>query len=253
MPLPRVTVFSEDTPQPQPEAYARAYPRGIHQSLAAPLRARGLAVRDALWSQPEHGLSDDVLAQTDVLVYWEHIAAQKTDEDVVTRLHRRVLGGMGLVALHSAAVSKLLRRLLGTSAGFRYRNIGERERVWVIDPAHPIAQGVPRYIELEGEEMYGEPFDVPPPDELVLTSWFEGGEVFRSGCCWRRGRGKVFYFRPGHETTPTYDNADVQRLLYNAVLWAAPQEPPSPVPERAINDKDNILEQGMVRRLKEGR
>jgi trehalose utilization protein len=245
-----VTVFSEDYPQPQPEKYALAYPKGIQHSLATPLRERGLAVQDALATQPQHGLSEAVLEQTDVLVYWEHLAGTRMDDEVVRRVHKRILGGMGFIALHSAAISKLFRKLVGTTTGFRYRNVGERERVWVIDPAHPITQGLQRYIQLEGEEMYGEPFDIPKPDELVLISWFEGGEVCRSGCCWRRGLGKVFYFRPGHETTPTFDNPDVQRLLYNAVLWAAPFQAPTSSPKVAINDRDNIAEEGLARRLR---
>ena len=83
-------------------------------------------------------------------------------------------------------------------------------------------RGLGEYIELEHEEMYGEHFDVPQPDELVLISWFEGGEVFRSGCCYTRGLGKIFYFRPGHETYPTYYNEEVRKVIVNAAQWAAP-------------------------------
>ena len=74
--------------------------------------------------------------------------------------------------------------------------------------------------ELEREEMYGERFDVPGTDELVMLSWFQGGEVFRSLCAWRRGAGKVLYFRPGHETYPTYHDVRVQRILANAANYA---------------------------------
>jgi trehalose utilization protein len=70
--------------------------------------------------------------------------------------------------------------------------------------------------------MYGEHFDIPQPDQLVFISWFQGGEVFRSGCCWHRGKGKIFYFRPGHETFPIYYNEQVQRVIYNGVRWLAP-------------------------------
>jgi trehalose utilization protein len=129
---------------------------------------------------------------------------------------------MGFIALHSTLVAPIFRKLMGTTATMRWRNVGERERVWVIDRAHPIAQGIGDFIELQAEEMYSEDFDIPPPDDLVFISWFEGGEVFRSGCCWKRGRGRVFYFRPGHETAPTFHNEKVQRVLYNAVMWAAP-------------------------------
>ncbi len=136
-------------------------------------------------------------------------------------LGRAVLGRMGLMALHSAHFSKIFRRLMGTSCALRWRVAGERERLWVVAPGHPIAEGLGPFIQLEREEMYGEVFDIPPPDELVLVSWFQGGEVFRSGCCFTRGRGRIFYFRPGHETFPTYYDPQVRRVIANAVCWAA--------------------------------
>jgi trehalose utilization protein len=141
---------------------------------------------------------------------------------VVDRVQQAVLGGMGLIALHSAHFSKIFRRLMGTSCTLSWRVAGERERLWVVAPGHPIAQGIGPFIELEQEEMYGEVFDIPPPDELVFVSWFKGGEVFRSGCCFVRGRGRIFYFRPGHETFPTYYDPQVRRVIANAVRWAAP-------------------------------
>jgi trehalose utilization protein len=157
-----------------------------------------------------------------VLLWWGHKAHEEVGEAVVERVRRAVLGGMGLVALHSAHFSKIFRRLMGTTCTLSWRVAGERERLWVIAPGHPIAAGVGPFIELEREEMYGEVFDIPPPDELVLVSWFRGGEVFRSGCCFTRGRGRIFYFRPGHETFPTYHDPQARRVIANAARWAAP-------------------------------
>jgi trehalose utilization protein len=169
-----------------------------------------------------------VLDDTDVLVWWSHTAVDLVLPEVTERVHDRILAGMGFIPLHSSMSSHIFRRLLGTRARIYFRNVGERERLWVIDPAHAIVRGVDRYIELDREEMYGEDFEIPAPDELVFVSWFEGGEVFRSGCCWRRGRGRIFYFRPGHESFPTYYNEDIQTVIYNACIWAAPPFPVAP-------------------------
>jgi trehalose utilization protein len=176
----------------------------------------GLAALDL----PEHGLTQAVLDSTDVLLWWGHMAHDKVQDEVVDRVQKRVLEGMGLIVLHSGHFSKIFRKLMGTSCGLTWREAAERERLWVVNPSHPIAQGLGAYIQLENEEMYGECFDIPDPDELVFISWFEGGEVFRSGATWHRGKGKVFYFRPGHESYPTYYNKDVLKVIGNAVRWA---------------------------------
>ena len=130
--------------------------------------------------------------------------------------------GMGLIVLHSGHFSKPFKRLMGTDCSLRWREANDKERIWVVNPGHPIAQGLPDYFELPAEEMYGEYFGVPQPDDLVFVSWFTGGEVFRSGACWHRGMGKIFYFRPGHETYPSYHNPLVHRVLANSIRWAAP-------------------------------
>jgi trehalose utilization protein len=163
-----------------------------------------------------------VLASTDVLTWWGHKAHAEVDDAVVDRVHAHVLAGMGLVVLHSGHHAKIFRRLMGTTCNLLWRNDGERELVWTVDPTHPIAAGVPHPLVIEQQEMYGEHFDVPPPDELVFISSFAGGEVFRSGCTWRRGRGKVFYFGPGDQDFPVYHQADVRRVIANGVAWAAP-------------------------------
>jgi trehalose utilization protein len=150
-------------------------------------------------------------------------------DEIVERVHRRVLDGMGLLVLHSGHFSKIFKKLMGTTCNLKWREADEKERFWVIEHGHPIAEGLGEMFELPAEEMYGEPFDVPAPDTLVLVSWFPGGEVFRSGCCYHRGRGKVFYFRPGHETYPTYYDPNVLRVISNAVRWCAPVEASVPV------------------------
>jgi trehalose utilization protein len=175
----------------------------------------------ATLDEPDHGLTDEALAATDVLTWWGHVAHPEVDDRVVDRVHRRVLDGMGLIVLHSGHHSKIFRRLMGTSCDLKWREAGERERIWVIDPAHPIAAGLEESFVIDHEEMYGEHFDVPAPDALVLASWFPGGEIFRSGCCYERGRGRIFYFRPGHETHPTYYQPEVRRVIANAARWAA--------------------------------
>ena len=224
----RVTVWNEYIHEKKDTKVAEIYPKGMHAVIAEFLREEGFEVRTATLEEKDHGLTEEVLNNTDVLIWWGHLAHEKVSDEVVDRVYRRVLEGMGLIVLHSAHYSKIFKRLMGTTCSLKWREAGEKERIWVVAPWHPIAKGLGDYFELEHEEMYGEPFDIPPPDELVFISWFKGGEVFRSGCCFYRGMGKIFYFRPGHETYPTYYDKNVQRVIINAVRWAAPVERPKP-------------------------
>ena len=219
--MTRVTVWTEYVQDRRDEPVKAAYPNGIHAAIGDGLREAGFEVGFAHLDEPEHGLTEDVLARTDVLTWWGHVAHPQVSDDIVDRVQARVLDGMGLIVLHSGHHSKIFRRLMGTTANLNWREAGERERLWVVDRAHPIAEGLGDSFVLEHEEMYGEPFDVPAPDALVLVSWFQGGEIFRSGCCYERGRGRIFYFRPGHETHPTYFDPNVRRAIANAVRWAA--------------------------------
>jgi len=206
------------------------YPQGIHGAIAEGLREyAGLEVRTATLDQPEHGLTDEVLANTDVLTWWGHQAHAEVRDEIVAKVHARVLDGMGLIALHSGHFSKIFKRLMGTTCALKWREADDNERIWVLEPGHPIAEGLGETIELAEEEMYGERFDIPAPETLVFVSWFKGGEVFRSGCCYTRGRGKIFYFRPGHESYPTYFNPEIRRVIANAARWAAPTAGPKPV------------------------
>ncbi len=218
----RVTVWNEYRHEHQNEKVRAIYPEGIHTTISSFLRAAGIEARTATLDEPEHGLTDTVLANTDVLIWWGHMAHDDVRDEIVDKVQERVLDGMGLIVLHSGHHSKIFRRLMGTSGNLKWREANERERVWVIEPGHPIAEGLGEHFVIPHEEMYGERFDIPTPDALVLVSWFEGGDVFRSGCCFQRGRGRVFYFRPGHETCPTYHQPEVQRVITNAVRWAAP-------------------------------
>ena len=219
----RVTVWGEYRHEKKNPKVAEVYPKGMHEAIAAGLRKEpGLSVRTATLDEPEHGLTAEVLAQTDVLTWWGHTAHKEVKDEIVARVQQRVIGGMGLLVLHSGHFSKIFRALMGTTCNLKWREANEREIFWVCKPGHPIVAGLPDHFSLEHEEMYGEHFDIPEPDELILMSWFAGGEVFRSGCTWKRGAGKIFYFRPGHETYPTYYDQNVRRVIANGVKWCAP-------------------------------
>ena len=222
----RVTVWNEGRHEKTNEQIKKLYPDGMHAVIAKYLKAQGMEARTATLDEPDHGLTDDVLAKTDVLLWWAHMAHHEVKDAIVEKVYNRVLDGMGLICLHSAHFSKIFRKLMGTTCNLKWREIGEKERLWVIEPGHPIAEGLDEYVEIEHEEMYGERFDIPDPDTLVFVSWFQGGEVFRSGCCYYRNQGKVFYFRPGHESYPTYHNETVLKIIANAVRWAAPVKGP---------------------------
>ncbi len=228
----RVTVWNEYRHEKLEEKVGSVYPQGIHEAIASHLRQQpGLTVRTATLDESEHGLTDEVIQSTDVLLWWGHMAHEEVQDSVVDKLQARIQQGMGLIALHSGHLSKIFRRMMGTTCLLHWREAGEKERLWVIEPSHPIAQGLGEYFELPHTEMYGERFDIPTPEKIVFISWFQGGEVFRSGCTWERGHGRIFYFRPGHETFPIYYNENVLRVITNAIQWAAPriiQPHPSP-------------------------
>ena len=217
----RVTVWNEYRGQESADIRA-VHPEGIHRTIEAFLaRDPGIIVRTAILDDPDCGLTDDVLDQTDVLVWWGHCHHGEVPDSVAVRIADAVHKGMGFIPLHSSHLAKPFTRLMGTSCTLKWRD-GDRERLWTLMPTHPIAQGVPETIELDEEEMYGERFDIPAPDDLVFLGWFSGGELFRSGCVWNRGLGKVFYFQPGHETNRSYLNEHIQRIITNAVHFTAP-------------------------------
>lgn len=215
----RVTIWNEFIHEQKDEKVKKLYPEGMHRKIASMLGDK-YEYRFATQDMPEHGLTQDVLDQTDVLIWWAHVGHAKVEDAIVDRVQARVLEGMGLILLHSAHYAKIFKRMMGTSCSLRWREANEKERLWTVEPHHPIARGLPQYFELPHEEMYGERFDIPDPDKVVFISWFEGGEVFRSGCTWTRGHGKIFYFRPGHETHPTYYDKNVIQVIDNAIAWA---------------------------------
>lgn len=225
---PRVTVWNEYRHEKTDPAVGGIYPDGIHGAIAACLLSDGFQVRTATLDDPEHGLTEDVLSETDVLIWWGHMAHRDVHDEIVDRVYQRVIEGMGLIVLHSGHFSKIFRKLMGSTCDLKWRESGDLERIWVVEPGHPIAEGLGEYFEIPKAEMYGERFDVPTPDVLVFISWFRGGEVFRGGCCYHRGKGKIFYFCPGHETYPIYYQPEVQRVISNAVRWATPVAGPEP-------------------------
>ena len=219
-----VTIWNEGRHEKESESVAKVYPKGIHSCIADFLGTdEELNVTAATLDDEFNGLPDEVLENTDVLLWWGHMAHDDVPNELVEKIYNRVMRGMGFIALHSAHFSKPFRRLMGTTCSLKWRD-GDRERLWCINPSHPIAKGVPECFNIPVEEMYGERFDIPQPDELVFIGWFKGGEVFRSGCCWQRGLGRVFYFQPGHEENPTYYIPEVQLIIKNAVHWASPEK-----------------------------
>lgn len=224
----RVTVWNENVHETlgTPDSIATDYPEGIHGAIAAGLRKHfddDVLIRTATLQEPEHGLSTSVLDSTDVLLWWGHKAHEDVSDEIVERVHQRVLAGMGLLVLHSGHFSKIFKRLMGTTCSLKWRNDGERELVWTVAPSHEIARGVPHPINIPRQEMYGEFFDIPDPDEVVFISSFEGGEVFRSGVTYQRGAGRIFYFSPGDQDYPVYHQVEIQKVLANGIRWAAPK------------------------------
>ncbi len=217
----KVTVWNEYLHEKINPQVLELYPDGLHGCIAEILKSDDVEVRTATLDDPECGLTEEVLADTDVLVWWGHKGHSKVPDEIVERVHKYVIGGMGLIALHSAHFSKIFKRLMGSSCTLKWRN-DAYERIWTVKPNHPIAEGVDETFVLDCEEMYGEPFDIPNPDDVIFMGWFKSGEVFRSGCTFTRGNGRIFYFQPGHETNTAFKNENVIKILRNAVKWACP-------------------------------
>ncbi len=225
MPL-RVTVYNEGRHEKRNPAVAEIYPNGMHETIGGHLRKfDDLRITTAVLDAKEHGLTEEVVNSTDVFVWWGHLAHKEVDDAIVERVHQRVLKGAGILVLHSGHASKIFKKLMGTTCDLKWREeLNEREVLWVTRPGHPIVRGINDHFVLAREEMYGEFFDIPEPECTFLISSFGGGEVFRSGCTWTRGAGRVVYFRPGHETFPTYHDKNVLKVIENAVRWAAPYD-----------------------------
>lgn len=202
---------------------ASVYPDGIHGAIAGFLnKQEDIHAETVTLDNIDTAITSETLKNTDVMFWWGHMAHDDVPDEKARLVAEAVHNGMGIVFLHSGHKSKPFLRLMGTTGALSWRESDDRERIWVATPAHPVAAGLDRYFELPAEETYSEPFDIPAPDETVFIGWFSGGEVFRSGCSWRRGNGKIFYFQPGHESYPTYFDPNVRKILLNAVHWAKP-------------------------------
>jgi trehalose utilization protein len=237
-----VTVWNEGIHERENEQTQEIYPEGIGETMAAFFADAGFETRVVTLDDPEHGLTADTLEATDVLVWWGHAAHEAVADEIAERVVEAVREGMGFIALHSSHHAKPFMRLVGTDCDEKFRVADERQRLWVADPGHPIADGIDEAVVVPDSEMYGEPHNIPQPEATVFISWFEGGEVFRSGCCWRRQRGRIFYFSPGHETYPIFHQEEIQRILVNAAEWALPNEGAQNVTYRHAPDPPESLD-----------
>jgi len=216
----RLTIWNENYHEKTNDYVRALHPDGIHMTLAKGLADPEFFIRTATLDEPEQGLPDELLNDTDVLIWWGHARHKYVSDELAFRIVQRVNDGMGIIFLHSSHKSKPFKYLLGTQGDLRWREIGEHCNIWTATPSHPIAQGIPEMFRIDHEEMYGEPFGIPTPEDVVFISWFAGGDVFRSGVTFRRGSGKIFYFQPGHETFRSYEHPIVLRVIKNAVFWA---------------------------------
>ncbi len=217
----KVLVWNENEHEKTIPRVTEIYPGGLHEYIKSFVEEEDVEVVTATLDDENCGITEELLSTVDVVIWWGHMAHAKVPDSVVDMLQSHILAGMGLICLHSAHHSKIFKRLMGTTCNLKWRD-GARERLWLIKPNHPIAAGVPETIVLDPEEMYGEGFDIPEPQEVIFLGWFNGGEVFRSGCTFVRGNGKIFYFQPGHETNLSLTNPHIQRIIKNAVRWACP-------------------------------
>ncbi|MBR6740097.1 MAG: ThuA domain-containing protein [Clostridia bacterium] len=234
----KVTIWNEFYHEKVNDRVKSIYPEGMHACLKEGLACDDFEIRLADLDMPEHGLTEEVLNDTDVLLWWGHCRHDAVSDEVANRVVAHVRNGMGFIPLHSAHYSKPFTRLMGSTCSLYWREVNEHARVWCVNPAHPIAQGLPQQFVIDHEECYGEPFGIPQPDDIVFITWFAGGDVFRGGCTFTRDRGKIFYFHPGHETFPNYKNEYVLKVISNAIRWAAPAPA---MPDRG-NDYRNPLE-----------
>lgn len=248
----KVLIWNEFLHELENEEIKSIYPEGIHNCIKKFLSEdKSLEIETATLRETDNGITEEKLKDCSVLIWWGHKAHNEVMQETVNLVQRRVLEGMGLIVLHSGHHSKIFKQLMGTNCNLTWREYGEKERIWICNPGHPICDGLDTYFELEMEEMYGEPFQVPSPDETLFTSWFEGGETFRSGLLYKRGNGQIFYFRPGHESYPTYHDQNIQKVILNAIhyvkevsknIWED-NHSPTPTSNRP-NPIENIIKRG---------
>lgn len=241
----RVLVWDENPPHAPKELY----PKSINGAIADALNELGggqIIATTANLDDPNQGITEEALANADVLLWWGHARhAEVSDETAALVKKAAHENGLGFMPLHSGHYSKTYKQVLESTGhllgGWREIEGFEPEEITVCAPRHPIAQGIDDFV-LDAEEMYGSPFGAPPFKTLVFQSYFpHGGEYFPcgftvtvgkgidpeftsgkgNGANQGEGAGRVFYFRPGHETVGTYFNPTVQKILHNAVLWCA--------------------------------
>lgn len=219
MPI-RVTFWHEFRHEKTKPAAMALYPDGLHAYLKSVLECDDIEITLAALDDPNQGITDELLENTDVLMWWGHAYHNEVDDELVEKIRQRVYAGMGFLPLHSAHHSKPFQRIIGCTGNLRWgRN--QKAIIWNLAPWHPIAQGVPMSFQLT-EELYSEPFYIPKPDEIIFGTWFEDGNLFRGGLTFRRGLGKIFYFHTGHETVDSLKNENVHRIIKNAIYWCAP-------------------------------
>ena len=225
----KVVVWSEGSANVD-EGSKKVYPEDINTAIAeglAPLKARGWEIVKATLGDPDQGISDELLAGTDVLIWWGHKKHGEVKNELVDKIDQRVRDGkMGFIATHSSHFAKPFKKLMGTACSWgEYVVDGTSVEILVKEPSHPICRGV-RSFKLPKIERYGEPFAVPAPEAVPLDGRYTKPDgktaPARMGLCWAVGKGKVFYFTPGHETYDDYYRPEVRRIFVNAVQWAAP-------------------------------
>ena len=221
-----ITVWNEKAPEQQKGRQKKAYPEGMQKAIADIFSDNKFCVTISSQNLDGEGLSDELLSKTDVLIYWAHSLHEKLSDETAERVYNYVKDGMGIIFLHSAHFSKPFKKIMGTSGSLKWREDGRHERLYTVNPYHPIAKGLPESFVLKKDEMYGEYFDIPTPDDIVFIGWYPGGEVFRSGFTYHLNEGRVFYFQPGHETYPIYYNENIKKVIFNAVMWAAKRDTP---------------------------
>lgn len=234
-----ITIWNERACEEQKGKQKKVYPDGMQRAIADIFPKDEFNITISSQNLEHDGLSDELLSKTDVLIYWAHTLHNKLSDDTAQRVYDYVSDGMGAIFLHSSHVSKPFKKIMGTSGSLKWREDGRHERLYTVNPYHPIAKGVPESFVLKKEEMYCEYFDIPTPDDIIFIGWYPGGEVFRSGFTYHAGKGRVFYFQPGHETYPIYHNKNIRKVIYNATLWAGGKD--TPVNETFVKESCSMV------------
>ncbi|MFH1372026.1 MAG: ThuA domain-containing protein [Planctomycetota bacterium] len=218
-----VVVWSEGT------APKNVYPNDICGAIAEGLKElKDWDVVEARLSDPNQGLPDELLNRADVLIWWGHKKHNQVRDGLVDKIVSRVKDeGMGFISLHSSHFARPNIKLMGTPCSWKeYLGDSNTLKITVKDPNHPIARGVEDFT-IYHDERYSEPYAVPQPLAVVFEGTYTldngGTDTSRQGLTWEIGKGRVFYFQPGHETNPVFFDPNIRRIISNAVEWAAPK------------------------------